>query len=207
MYCSEVPPSLVQRARQAYRWVPDRICVQASGRGMGFATSWCLSGSNRRPSVAAVGFDSPQCLCLDCTPLATSAFDRRAASAFGTCGRYVTPDEAAMDAPTTWLRFPVEHALASTRASTPPKSRPSRHPGRAPPGHGGGHGRRPSAPQAGHSGQRRARVARPTPRRAADSHASRFPVRQIAARTAPRTRATGPISEMRWTPPSSDGGG
>ena len=32
------------------------------------------------------------------------------------CGRYVTPDEAAMER--ARLRFPVEHAFASTRAST-----------------------------------------------------------------------------------------
>ena len=33
----------------------------------------------------------------------------------------------------------------------------------------------------------------------ADSQDFRFPVRQVAARTAPRTRATDPISEVRWS--------
>ena len=43
----------------------------------------------------------------------------------------------------------------------PPNSLPSRREGRAPPGHGGGHGRRPSAPHAATPEQRRARVDPP----------------------------------------------
>ena len=60
--------------------------------------------------------------------------------------------------------------------------------GRAPPGHGGGHGRRPSAPHAGTPGNGGPASTHPAPRRA-DSQSSRFPVRQVAARTASRTRA------------------
>jgi hypothetical protein len=55
----------------------------------------------------------------------------------------------------------------------------------------GAHGRRPSAPHAGTPGKRRACGTRPTPRRA-DSQRSRFPDRQVAARTALRTRASDP---------------
>ena len=48
----------------------------------------------------------------------------------------------------------------------PPKSLPSRRPGRAPPGHGGGHGRRPSAPHAGTPGNGGPASTRLAPRRA-----------------------------------------
>ena len=88
----------------------------------------------------------------------------------------------------------------------PPKSRPSRHPGRAPPGHGGGHGRRPSAPHARTPEDPRARVDPP--------HAAPrgFPEFQVSSspgcrphRAAPRTRATDPKSESpmvgRFPPP------
>ena len=73
------------------------------------------------------------------------------------------------------------------------KSRPSRHPGHAPPGHGGGHGRRPSAPDAATPEHQRARSTRPAPRR----EDPRIPGFEFA-RSRPRpswTRASGPISE------------
>src|SRR5688500_7502193 len=82
----------------------------------------------------------------------------------------------------------------------PPKSRPSRHPGRASPGHGGGHGRRPAAPDAATPEHQRARSTRPAPRRA-DSQRSSFPVRQVAA----RTRAP-PGRELKsWNPGNLEG--
>jgi hypothetical protein len=71
---------------------------------------------------------------------------------------------------------------------------PSRREGRAPPGHGDGHGRRRSAPHAGTPGNVGPASICLAPR-SADSQSSRFPVRQVAARTAPRTRATDPISD------------
>ena len=93
------------------------------------------------------------------------------------------------------------HSLAAIPCGTcvrehsgghPPKSRPSRHPGRAPPGHGGGHGRRPSAPHAGTPGNGGPASTHPAPRRA-DSQRSRFPVRQVAA----RARAPPPAGRAR----------
>jgi len=71
----------------------------------------------------------------------------------------------------------------------PPKSRPSRHPGRAGSGHGRPHGGGPSAPRACTPERRRADAG---PARAVPRH---------------REAMLDPISEMRWTPPSSDGGG
>ena len=120
------------------------------------------------------------------------------------CGRYVTPDEAAMERAYSLTAIPCGTCVREHSGGHPPKSRPSRHPGRAPPGHGGGHGRRPSAPHAGTPGNGGPASTRPAPRRA-DSQGSRFPVRQVAARTAPRTRATDPISDSpmvgRFPPP------
>ena len=60
-------------------------------------------------------------------------------------------------------------------------SLPSRRGGRAPPGHGGRHGRRPSAPHAGTPGDGGPASTHLAPRRAD----ARFPVRQVAARTRP----------------------
>ena len=82
------------------------------------------------------------------------------------CGRYVTPGEAAMERAYSLTAIPCGTCVREHSAGSPPKSRPSRHPGRAPPGHGGGHGRRPSAPHAGTPGNGGPASTRPAPRRA-----------------------------------------
>jgi hypothetical protein len=78
------------------------------------------------------------------------------------------------------------------RRGLPLKSHPCAREGRAPPGDGGSHGRRPSAPHAGTPGTGGPTTTRPAPRR---SQSSRFPVRQVAARTRRELAATDPISE------------
>ena len=56
--------------------------------------------------------------------------------------------------------------ILETPRSCVPNALPSRRERRAPPGHGGGHGRRPSAPHAGTPGNGGPESTRPAPRRA-----------------------------------------
>ena len=79
-------------------------------------------------------------------------------------------------------------APASLKPKTVPKSRPTRAPRTRAAGPWGGHGRRPSAPHAGTPGN--GRPGRPAPRRAARIPEFQVSSCQVAARTAPRTRAT-----------------
>ena len=48
------------------------------------------------------------------------------------CGRYVTPDEAAMERAYSLTAIPCGTCVREQSGERPPKSRPSRHPGRAP---------------------------------------------------------------------------
>ena len=46
------------------------------------------------------------------------------------CGRYVTPDEAAMEQAYSLTAIPCGTCVREHSGGHPPKSRPSRHPGR-----------------------------------------------------------------------------
>ena len=82
---------------------------------------------------------------------------------------------------------PFDRCIPKILRSCVPNSLPSRREGRAAPGHGGGHGRPPSAPDAATPGNSRPVSTHPTPCRA-DLRSSRFPIRQAAAPPAGRAR-------------------
>jgi hypothetical protein len=111
-----------------------------------------------------------------------------------------TPDEAAMEQACSLPAIPCVTCVREHRRGPPLKSHPCAREGRAPPGHGGGHGRRPSAPHAGTPGNGGPASTRPAPR-CADSQSSSFPVRQVAARAAdPRRPTRFPLLKRRLEP-------
>src|SRR5687768_5093091 len=68
------------------------------------------------------------------------------------CVRYVTPIEAAMERAYSLTAIPCRTCAREHASRRPENSLPSRREGRGGCAHGGGHGRRPSAPHAGTPG-------------------------------------------------------